>query len=204
MATGTCPLTWSHDKSPSDIWDLNGNVWEWAGGMRTVYGELQVLVNNNAADADNSQSASSSLWMAINGTTSAYITPNGSGTTSNSLKLDRVGSAWSWIKGTISDQADSSRNCTFENVTIDSSLGENAILMLQTLALYKYDATAGVYEGDYFYANNGASERSFSCGGSWSNGANAGLFGLSGGYATRSYSTPGIGFRCAYVKLPTV
>ena len=53
-------VTWSHDGTPAGIWDLNGNVSEWVGGIRTVYGELQVLVNNNAADPAHSQAASSS------------------------------------------------------------------------------------------------------------------------------------------------
>ena len=50
-ATGTGPLTWYHDNSPSGIADLVGDEWEWAGGVRTVYGELQVMANNNGADA---------------------------------------------------------------------------------------------------------------------------------------------------------
>lgn len=58
-ATGTGPLTWYHDNSPSGIADPVGDVWEWAGGVRTVKGELQVLVNNNGADAANSQGVSS-------------------------------------------------------------------------------------------------------------------------------------------------
>ena len=203
VATGTGPLTWSHDKSPAGIWDLNGNVWEWVGGMRLVYGELQVLVNNNAADSGNSQSAASSEWKAIDGITGEYITPDGSGTTANSLKLDFVSSAWKWITGTISDQVDNYRSCLFESVTADSSVGENAILLLKSLALLKHDTTAGAYEGDYFYANNGAAERLFFCGGYWSNGSNAGVFSLNG-YNPRSDAGANLGFRSAYVNLPSV
>lgn len=29
VATGTGPISWSHDKTMAGIWDLNGNVWEW-------------------------------------------------------------------------------------------------------------------------------------------------------------------------------
>ena len=36
------PLTWSHNKQLDGIWDLNGNVSEWTGALRTVKGELQV------------------------------------------------------------------------------------------------------------------------------------------------------------------
>lgn len=203
VATGTGPLTWSHNKSPAGIWDLNGNVWEWVGGMRLVYGELQVLVNNNAADSGNSQSATSSEWKAIDGTTGEYITPNGSGTTANSLKLDFVSSTWKWITGTISDQVDNYRSCLFESVTADSSVGENAILLLKSLALLKHDTTAGAYEGDYFYANNGAAERLFVCGGYCTYGASAGVFFLYG-YHSRTLASISRGFRSAYVNLPSV
>ena len=55
VATGTGPLSWSHDGTPSGVWDLNGNVWEWQGGIRTVKGELQILANNNGADSSHSQ-----------------------------------------------------------------------------------------------------------------------------------------------------
>ena len=42
----------------------------------------------------------------------------------------------------------------------------------------------------------------FFSGGLWYNGANAGLFALNGSHP-RSYSSRGIGFRSAYVALPT-
>ena len=92
VLTGTGPVSWSHDGTLEGIWDLNGNIWEWMGGLRTVKGEVQVLVNNNAADLDHSQSASSAQWKAINATTGEYITPDGKGTTANSIKMD-------WVSG---------------------------------------------------------------------------------------------------------
>ncbi len=202
VATGTGPLEWSHDKTTSGIWDLNGNVWEWVGGMRLVYGELQILANNNAADSDNPQTAASTSWMAISATDGSLITPDGSGTTSGSIKLDYVSSAWTWISGTISSSSDSSRNCAFESVAVDASIGSDAILLLQALGLYKYDSTSGVYEGDYFWANNGAAERCFYCGGDWGSGARYGVFALNGSIA-RSYSGGHLGFRSAYVELPS-
>lgn len=62
VATGTGPISWSHDKTMAGIWDLNGNVWEWQGGIRLVWGELQILANNDAADPDNPQNATSTCW----------------------------------------------------------------------------------------------------------------------------------------------
>ena len=201
VATGTGPLSWSHDGTPSGIWDLNGNVWEWNGGIRTVYGELQILANNNAADLGNPQTAASTLWKAIKASDGTLITPNGSGTTSGSVKLDWVSSHGRYVT-TIATQEDTGRGCTFENVDCDSSISDAAKLLLQALGILKYDATSGAYLGDYFYFNNGAAERVFTSGGSWSYGASAGVF-VSYGNSPRSRVSGVIGFRAAFVNLPS-
>ena len=201
VATGTGPLSWSHDGTPSGIWDLNGNVSEWCGGIRTVYGELQILANNNAADSDNSQSASSTLWKAISASDSALITPNGTGRTSGSVKLSWDGSKWTFTSNT--PAADTTyHGCALESVVCDSTIGDATKLLLQALGLFKYDTTAGAYGGDVVYANVVESERSLSCGGSWGDGANAGVF-FSDLHLGRGNANGGIGFRSAFVQLPT-
>lgn len=199
VATGSGPVTWSHDGTLEGIWDLNGNVWEWNGGVRTVKGELQVLINNNAADLDNSQSASSAQWKAIDATTGEYITPNGSGTTSNSIKLDWVSSKITY-SATITTQADTSRSCQFKDVTCASSVSAAAQAVLKALALLPEDNTDS-YGSDNMWMNNGADERAFYSGGNWTYGADAGVFALSGIYP-RSNSFSYIGFRSAFVNLP--
>lgn len=201
VATGTGPLTWSHDRTPSGIWDLNGNVSEWVGGIRTVYGELQILVNNNAADPAKSQLVGSTEWKAIDGTTGELIAPNGTGTTTNSLKLDWVSSAWKWITGAVT-WTGTYQGCLFESVTADVSVGDDAKLLLQALGLLKYDGTGGAYEGDYLYADCVASERSFNCGGYWYLGANDGVF-FADGSNGRANTSALIGFRSAFVTLPS-
>lgn len=200
VATGSGPLTWSHDGTLGGIWDLNGNATEWTGGVRTVYGELQVLANNNAADLDNSQGTSSAQWKAIDATTGEIITPNGSGTTANSIKLDYISSKWTFST-VITSAADSSRGCTFVNVTCDSTISATAKAVLQALALMP-DGTAFDYEGDTFYANNGVAERAFSSGGSCNSDAGAGVFYRSGRNAGTSIGVT-VGFRAAFVKLPS-
>lgn len=207
-AGGTGPLTWSHNRQLDGIWDMNGNAWEWVGGIRTVNGELQVISHdgtfgNDAADPDNSQAAASSKWYAIDGTTGTLITPNGSGTTTNSLKMDRVDNKWKWITGTLTDIKDESRGNLLEQVTADSTVCEDAKHILQALGMLPLDGlTSGALEGDYLYANNAQAERSFCCGGSYASGASAGVFCASGS-SSRASSGTYISLRSAYVKLPT-
>ena len=94
---------------------MNGNIWEWNGGSRTVKGELQVLVNDNAADLDHSQAASSAQWKAIDATTGSYITPNGSGTTASSIKLD-------WVSGKITYSATITLRLTLLVIVLSQAL----------------------------------------------------------------------------------
>ena len=201
VATGTGPLSWSHDGTPSGIWDLNGNVWEWVGGMRLVKGELQIIANNNAADLENPQTAASALWKAIKASDGTLITPDGNGTTTGSVKIDWVSSHGQWDTS-ITTQEDTGRDCTFESVTCTANISAAAQLLLQALGMFKYDSTASAYNGDHFYFNNGASERAFGCGGLWHDGADAGVFDVCG-YFPRSSSYTYFGFRAAYVKLPS-
>lgn len=201
VKSGTGPLKWSHNGEPDGIWDLNGNVSEWQGGLRLVYGELQVLVNNNAADSSNSQASDAATWMCISGTDGSYITPNGSGTTSDSVKLRWDTNHFKWTTSSTSDGTTDYKSCTFEAITVDGTIGAAAILLLQALALYRYDSTSGAYEGDVFYARTYDEERAFYRGGYYSTGAVAGVFCGILNYA-RSNTDGSIGFRSAFVQLP--
>lgn len=204
VATGTGPVTWSHDGTVSGIWDLNGNVWEWCAGLRLVKGELQVLPNNNAAASGADLSANSGAWKAIKAGASSwsdiFLTPNGSGTTSGSVKLDFASSKWKWDT-TISSSSDSNRNCAFKDITASANIGATAKVLLQALALLPDPDLTGTgidatYGSDVFYANNGADERCLFRGGSWDFGAFNGVFagGLGNG---RSYSSAAVGGRSA-------
>lgn len=198
--TGTGPLTWFHDNSPSGIDGLGGNVRDWSGGIRSVYGELQILANNNGADSLNSQSASSLEWKAINADDGSLITPNGSGTTPDSVKMDWISSKLTYSK-TITDAAPGAHNCTFGSIIADGTIGENAKLLLQALGMLPTDANV-LSKSHQCYFNNGEAERSFPCGGHYSN-ASSGLASFYGNYP-RSNSYASIGFRFAYVELPSV
>ena len=202
VATGTGPLSWSHDGTPNGIWDLNGNVNEWVGGIRTVYGEIQILANNNAADKDKSQAASSAQWQAINASDGTLITPNGTGTTTGSVKLRWDTNHWKLTDDNTSDGTTTYKDCAFEDIVADASIGTAATLLLQALGLLKYDNTVGAYASDRFYANSYEAERSFCCGGSWYYGANAGVF-YCRGTNGRTNTSGDLGFRSAFVELPS-
>ena len=201
VATGTGPLTWSDDKTLAGIFDLNGNVWEWVAGIRLVYGELQVIPYNNAADPDVPLSATSTAWRAINANATSYadlyIEPDGSGTTANSIKLDYVSNHWAWVT-TITSQKDESRSATFASTIIGTGISDFAALYLRAMALAPEEGDTD-YEGDYFWANNGAAERCASRGGCWRDGANNGVFALNFN-APRSYSNTYLGGRPAYYE----
>ena len=203
VATGTGPLTWSDTGDLTGIWDLNGNVWEWCAGLRLVKGELQVIPFNNAADPECDTGPDSVQWKAINATATGYsdlfVTPNGQGTTAGTVKLDFVTNHWQWAV-TITSQADSSRSAPFASTTY-SGLSAFCKMYLQAMALGPDDdATADDYNGDNFWANNGAAERLPLRGGDWDDGAGAGVFALSL-VNPRALSCSGVGFRAAFVNL---
>lgn len=204
VATGTGPLSWSHDQTPSGIWDLNGNVWERQGGIRIVWGELQILANNDAADPDNPQNATSTCWKAINASTGALVDPECSTTdtaattSGNTVRFDYVNSAWVFTTS-ITSSVDSSRNCVFGKVTAAASIGDAAKVRLRALALLPDEGAAEAdYEGDQMYLNNGVAERCVYRGGYYRDGAYAGVFSFHGANA-RSYSGAHLGFRSAYI-----
>ncbi len=202
IATGTGPLEWYHDKSLSGIADLCGNVWEWTGGIRTVYGELQVLANNNAADTDNPQTAASTIWMAINASDGSLITPNGSGTTSGSVKMDYASSKLTYDTAISASQGgagvDTEFNCQFKDIAFSANIGDDAKNLLIALGMAPKTGTI-IPTNNICYWRPFQAERSFFRGGYYSNSA----YGFASFYGSlpRSYADGVIGFRSAFVEL---
>lgn len=62
--TGSGPNSWTHDGTPNGIYGLNGDGWEWAIGLRTNNGEIQILTGNNAAKNTADLTAGSAEWKA--------------------------------------------------------------------------------------------------------------------------------------------
>ena len=199
ILTGTGPMTWNHDQSPSGIADLGGNLWEWNGGVRLFKGEVQVLAGNNAADSAHSQSESSVEWKAIKASDGSLIPPDGNGSTPGSVKLD-MGTSKITFSTTISRRSDSDAAIAFASIECDSSIGANAKLLLQSLALLQYGSSNELFESHSSLIDNINEDMCMLSGGRWGMSAcGAASYDLKN---TRNMGTDKIGFRCAYVKLP--
>jgi hypothetical protein len=207
VATGSGPASWAHDGTNDGIFDLNGNVYEWVGGMRLNNGEIQVIPDNNAADKSVDQSAASAAWRAINLTNSGYIggTMVAPGTT-GTAKYDSVnpGTAGGLGAAQIDDVIDNStapasgddgyNSMAFEALAADTGITVPEIM--KALALAPIDASHG---GDILYLRNYGERLPFR-GGYWYDGISAGVFALNCSY-TRTYSNNYVGFRSAFVSL---
>lgn len=204
VLTGTGPLTWSHNKQLDGIWDLNGNVSEWTGALRTVKGELQLLENNNGANSDNPQTAASSAWKAIDATTGAFITPDGNGTTANSIKIDATGAGGAqWCK-TITKTSENF-SCALGALTCSADISDAAKAVLRAYGLLPVDgAKASDYDDDRLWFNNVADERLFHSGGYYGYGTSAGVGFSNGDWTNRGSVVVGVGFRSAFADLESV
>lgn len=206
--TGTGPKSWFHNNDLSGIADLNGNVLEMVGGVRFVFGELQILPNNNGADTENSQSATSSLWKAVNAKTGALMTPENSTSDTitstyshtTSLKLAYVSGVWTWTNVLTSDTTTTGAGGNFGTFTADSNVCDAAKLLLRSLQLLPEDGSAAAdYDDDGSWIRNDLSECVVYVGGRWYYGGRAGAFYLSADYG-RSSADWAVGGRLAYRK----
>lgn len=204
VATGTGPLTWSHDQTMSGIWDMNGNVWEWQGGARLVWGELQILVNNDAADPDNPQNDSSVRWKAINAADGSLVEPESAVTdtaaksSGNTVKLDYIGEIWTYSTG-ITSASNANRSCRFGNVACTAAISDAAKLVLRALAFLPDEGeNATDYGNDSMYCTNGVAERMVMRGGTTGSVDGAGVYCL---YASwpRYTDNNNLGFRASYI-----
>lgn len=204
VATGTGPLTWSHDKTMGGIWDMNGNGFEWQGGFRLVWGELQVLANNDAADPNNPQNETSTCWKAINATDGSLIEPESKTTdtaaksSGSTIKVDYVNNVWTYSTNILNPSSDS-KSCPFSGILCDDTVSEAAKVLLRALALLPDEGTTtSEYEGDYVAWNNGSPERGILRGGAWTSNTRAGVFGFDCGYS-KNATYENITFRASYI-----
>lgn len=174
-ATGSGPKDWFHNNDFSGIADLNGNVYEWVGGVRVNNGEIQIIPNNDAAMAVD-QSAESTLWKAI--------AQNGSLVAPGTAGALKYGSG-SIVLGDY-----------FKDMT--AAGGVTIPALAKALALFPADESS-TYRDDYFYAGT-SGERLCCRGGYYGVDVGAGVFFAYLNYS-RSYSYGYLGFRSAFVEL---
>lgn len=193
VATGSGPVSWAHDHTNAGVYDLNGNVREWVGGLRLVDGEIQVIPDNNAAVNTVDQSATSSAWRAIL-EDGSLVAPGTAGT----LKYDASNADGSGNILIGTDSVNVSDGSTYANQTLETIAAKTGITVpaiLKELALAPVDASHG---GDRVYMRN-VDERLPQRGGGWSYSSYAGVFCLSL-YVDRTHSGSDLGFRAAFVE----
>jgi len=61
--TGSGPDTWNHDHGPYGIADLNGNVWEWVDGLKTVDGVAKIMPDKDGAAPGNDFGTAEASWI---------------------------------------------------------------------------------------------------------------------------------------------
>lgn len=186
--TGSGPASWRHDNTPFGIADLNGNVWEWAPGMRLNNGEIQILADNDAAAWNGTTgadlSATSAAWKAIDGATGALVAPGSVGTVTYAAT------------GTGNYALVCGSGAAFESMTNPgvTPVSAAALNVLKAHGLFPVGTGLG---GDGFWATL-TGEMVPIRGGTWVSGALAGVFAVNLFYA-RSVSSPAIGARPAFV-----
>lgn len=191
VATGSGPVSWSHDGTPDGIYDLNGNVWEWNSGMRLNDGEIQIIPDNNAAIQNADHSDGSTLWKAIV-QDGSLVAPG----TANTLKYDASnanGSGNVILSEAIANRGTDSVNMEMVFESMTASSGVTVPILLKSLGLFPLDTAHG---GDHIWVRNNL-ERFLRTGGTWHAGSGAGVFALSLD-ASRG-TTIYVGFRVAYV-----
>lgn len=189
--TGSGPVEWRHNRKPSGIADLAGNVWEWNAGLRLVNGEIQVIADNNAALHTLDMGESSVQWKAIDGATGNLVTPDGNGTTAGTVKYANSGTADYTING--------GSFGAIRNLSTTKPVTAVALARLKALCLYPHIEDTASYNGDYF-GKDITAERVPLRGGVWRHAASAGVFALSL-VNVRTNTSTGFGARPAFVNL---
>ena len=193
VATGSGPVSWAHDNTNQGIFDLNGNVWEWVGGMRLQGGEIHVIENNNAAIHNIDQGLNAATWRAISAVDGSLLAPG----SENTLKYDATGANGTGgieISTSIINPGDGVLSASRTLETITARSGITVPTIMRALGLAPLDANHG---GDNVWMRN-VGERLPRRGGAWSFGACAGVFALNLNNE-RSLAISDLGFRSAYV-----
>jgi hypothetical protein len=183
--TGSGPSAWRHDRTPSGIADLCGNVWEWAPGLRIVDGEINVIADNDMALSATDDAVGSVAWRAIDGATGALVAPGSSGV------VRYAGS------GTADYSLVAATGAPVETMSNPGAtpVGADALALCKRLGLFPI-APSGLNSDRFYWTESG--ERLPRRGGYWASAADAGVFAFNLTSA-RVNASPFIGARPAFV-----
>ncbi len=202
---GSGPASWRHDGTLGGIADLVGNVWEWQDGFKMVDGRLIFPVDNNFTLPEANWPASSIYLDASAGPGDRKDAAD-SGDIIISDRVTKYSETPTPAGGGDKEYFDYAHNpgeAGWRNSAL--SAGFNALPLekrqqaAQLLIAPRLTSTGEILfpaKGAFWSRNYG--EIMPRCGGSWGNGANAGLAAL---YLThrRSYSDSNIGLRPAFI-----
>ncbi|MFT3797637.1 hypothetical protein [Microbacterium sp.] len=202
VLTGTGPLNWTHDGTPGGIWGLRGNLVQMIGGIRTSYGEIQVIPDNDAAvGAD--QAPNSRQWRAIL-QDGSLVVPGTPGTLKVQYVEDAaenqeviwrgVGAGGKWVITTeVTRRHEGSQSGDFHRMA--AAPGVVVPDILKTLLLFPADE--GKYGGRIFL-DNAAPDQIFNRADAHHALPGGGAFYYSG-RGDRNRRLKAVGFRLAYV-----
>ena len=203
-ATGSGPVTWSHDGTEHGIYDLNGNVWEMAEGIRLINGEIQILRDNDGIlpECRNDWKAVDKRGRLVKvGGKNTWKFDSTKGDDSNKFQLIEGAISLLSLQRKISmyPPEDTNKNygyvmCEFKNLRSDKNFEVPAILRLHSV--FPFEDKKNLPDDAFWVRNYGT--RRVMKGGMW--GHSAGMFGVSFAGAWTD-SSPGMGFRSAFIDL---
>ena len=172
--TGSGPIRWRHNNAYNGISDLSGNGNEIISGLRLYNGEIQIIENNNAANQANDSSGTSTAWKAIDATNGNLVTPNGLGTTANTVKIVNSGIA------NYSLTIPPGLSTLFHTLvnSISAAISDAALARLKRLALFPIWNNAAMTGSDYIKANTTGINGAHFGGSQYSGGNDSGMFNL--------------------------
>lgn len=168
---GSGPLNWYLNSDPGSLCDIQGNCFEQVYGFRLVNCEIQIIPDNNAADASTDCSASSSAWRAILPHTSDngydLVAPGTAGTVHYTWQNSKI------TLDTVAPTFDNEyRGCHFKDMGVNTANLPYVPYILYELGLAPIPGTT--VQG-YFYVQMTADERVARRGGAYADTSRAGM-----------------------------
>lgn len=189
--TGSGPASWRHNNTFTGIADLVGNVSEWVDGLKLVDGKILMPADNNFNLAETSWPDTGVRFDS---------TATGDESSSGDIGDPVISNEITKYAGPIGDN----ENYGFLSIAnwkdLTKKVDYNVPASMLQAAIAPITLSDGTYSQDpkgYLYIRN-YGERFPLRGGTWGNGATAGLFYLGLAHA-RSRSTSNIGFRLAFI-----